>query len=259
MRIDFLTIFPEIIESYSNNAIFKRAIASKLVFLNTVNIRDFATDKHNSVDDTPLGGGPGMVMTVGPIVAAIEDGLEKGMMRPIIAMSPSGEQFNQEKALELSKLEGFTLLCGRYEGIDERVVTKYCDGVISLGDFVLAGGELAALCVAEAVIRLVPGVLGNSVSGEDESFNDGLLEYPQYSRPRDFRGEKAPEILLSGDHQKIQEWRLAQSLYRTIERRPDLIEKRGGLSDVELSILSKHGYCIDRPFLKDGPGEISNL
>ncbi|NNN21325.1 MAG: tRNA (guanosine(37)-N1)-methyltransferase TrmD, partial [Acidimicrobiales bacterium] len=127
MRIDFLTIFPEIIESYSNNAIFKRAISSKLVSINVTNIRDFATDKHNSVDDTPLGGGPGMVMTVGPIVAAIEAGLEKGMKRPIIVMSPSGERFSQKKAEELSKLEGFSLLCGRYEGIDERVVTKYCD------------------------------------------------------------------------------------------------------------------------------------
>jgi len=176
---------------------------------------------HHSVDDTPFGGGAGMVLKAGPIVDTIRS--TPGLARPVIAMTPSGRPFTQQVAAELSALDGFTLLCGRYEGFDQRILDTVVDDEISLGDFVLAGGELAALCIMEAAVRLRPGALGNDASSVEESFSDGLLEYPQYTKPADFEGLRVPEILLSGDHAKIARWRRAQAIAKTLARRPDLL------------------------------------
>ena len=179
-----------------------------------------ATDRHRSVDDAPFGGGAGMVMAPEPLFAAVE---AADPVRPLLLLSASGRRFDQTIARELAAGPGFSLVCGRYEGVDQRVADHLCDGELSVGDFVLAGGEAAALVVVEAVVRLVPGVMGNDDSALDESFTDGLLEYPQYTRPADFRGHTVPPVLLSGDHARIERWRRAQALRRTLTRRPDLL------------------------------------
>jgi tRNA (guanine37-N1)-methyltransferase len=185
--------------------------------------REHATDAHRSVDDTPFGGGAGMVMTPAPLFAAVE---AVDPPRPLLLLSAGGRRFDQSTAERLSRRDGFSLLCGRYEGVDQRVAEHLCDDEISVGDYVLAGGEAGALVVIEAVARLVPGVMGNTESGEDESFGAGLLEYPQYTRPADFRGWQVPEALRSGDHARISRWRRAQALRRTLDRRPDLLGPR---------------------------------
>ena len=200
-------------------------------------IRSFSKDKHHTADDTPYGGGAGMVLRAEPIVATMEK--NPLIKKPLIALSPSGRPFTHEIARELSALDGFSLLCGRYEGFDQRALDLVVDDEISLGDFVLAGGELAALCVIESVVRLLPGALGNDESSVEESFGDGLLEYPHYTKPAEFRGLEVPEVLRSGDHAKIARWRHAQALRRTINRRPDLIERRGGLSSSDQEILAE--------------------
>lgn len=236
LNISVLTLFPQLISNYFAESIFRSAQENGLIGLNTINFREFTEDKHNSVDDLPFGGGPGMVLSPQPVIDCIE---ETNPPRPVIYLSPSGEKFNQGVAEELCGLGKFTLLCGRYEGLDQRVRDTIVDREISLGDFVLAGGEAAAIAVIEAVGRLVRGVVGNSESPEDESFSTGLIEYPHYTRPAEFRGMVVPEELRSGNHALIGRWRLAQSLNITRKLRPDLIERRGGISEEELELLSE--------------------
>jgi len=237
LRVDVLTLFPESIRQYASTSVLGRAGERGVFDLHVHNFRDATTDVHRSVDDAPFGGGAGMVLRPEPIVRTIER--TPGLARPVIALTPSGRTFTHDVARELSRLEGFTLLCGRYEGFDQRVLDSVVDEEISLGDFVLAGGELAVLCVIEAVVRLIPGALGNDESSHDESFSDGLLEYPQYTKPAEVRGRHVPDVLLSGDHARIERWRRAQSLARTIERRRDLIERRGGLSAEDQALLAE--------------------
>jgi len=220
-RVDVFTLFPELVDSYCGASILGRARGKGLLSVATHNIRDHATDSHRSVDDAPFGGGAGMVMMPGPIFSAVEAVPEAH--RPLILLSPAGTTFSQSLAQELASGPGFSVLCGRYEGVDERVVEHLVDQEVSLGDFVLAGGELAALVVIEAVARLRPGVLGNDESSRDESFSSGLLEYPQYTRPAEFRGWGVPEVLRSGDHAKVAEWQRREAIERTQRRRPDLL------------------------------------
>ena len=242
MRVDVFTIFPEIIESYASVSILGRAQERGLLDLMAVDLRDGADDERRTVDDTPYGGGAGMVLKPEPIFRVVEEvDAQRGSARPLIALVPHGRPFDQGEARRLSQLDGFSLLCGRYEGIDQRVLDELVDEELSAGDFVLAGGELAALCVIEAAVRLVPGVLGNEASPEEESFSEGLLEYPQWTKPASFRGLEVPQILRSGDHGKVATWRRAQALLRTAERRPDLIEARGGLSQEEQALLTELG------------------
>lgn len=220
MRIDVFTIFPDYLDGPLGVSLLGRARAAGLLDVRLHDLREHTTDRHRSVDDSPLGGGPGMVMTPEPIFAAVEAAEPP---RPLLLLTPSGRRFEQSVAAELAAGDGFSLLCGRYEGVDQRVADHLCDGELSVGDFVLAGGEAAALVVVEAVARLVPGVLGNETSADDESFAHGLLEYPQYTRPAEFRGWRAPEVLRSGDHARIAAWRRDEALRRTRERRPDLL------------------------------------
>ena len=238
MRIDVFTIFPELIDGYAGHSILGRAAAAGLLEVTARDLRAAATDVHRSVDDSPFGGGAGMVLMPEPVFAAVE---AVDPPRPLILLDPAGHTFDQAAARDLADLDGFSLLCGRYEGVDERIRTELCDAGLSIGDVVLAGGELAALVVIEAVARLLPGVLGNEASVDEESFTSGLLEYPQYTRPADFRGHSVPEVLRSGDHGRVAAWRRAQSLRRTLERRPDLIERRGGLTEEERTLLEDHG------------------
>ena len=239
MKVDVFSIFPEMITDYTKQSILGRAIESGLLEVSVHDLRLATTDKHRTIDDPPFGGGAGMVMMPEPVFNAVE---EVDPQRPLILLGPSGRKFDQRLADELGSLEGFSLLCGRYEGVDERIGTDLCDDEISIGDFVLAGGELAALTVIETVARLKPGVLGNESSAKEESFSEGLLEYPQFTRPSSFRGLEVPEILLSGDHAKIERWRKAASIAKTLSLRPDLIEIRGGLSEDENKLLEEFGF-----------------
>jgi len=237
MVIDVLTLFPEMFKGPFEYSIIKRARDKGLVEINLVNIRDFSTDKHKKVDDYPYGGGPGMVLKPEPLFNAVEHLKEKKFTRQnTILMTPQGKLLNQDIVSELSKLEHIIIVCGHYEGVDERVRQCIIDEEISIGDYVLTGGELPAMVLIDAVARMIPGVLGHEEGAYEESFITGLLEYPQYTRPRNFRGMEVPEVLLSGDHKKIKEWRLKQALKRTYERRPDLLENRK-LRDEELKIL----------------------
>ncbi len=238
MRIDVFTLFPGLIDAFTAESLLGKAQQRGLLAISSHDPRAHTTDVHGTVDDAPFGGGAGMVLKPEPLFEAVE---AVDPPRPLIYLGPAGRPFSQAIAQELSRLDGFSLLCGRYEGIDERVRTGLIDDEISVGDYVLAGGEVAALVVIEAVGRLVPGVMGNATSGEDESFADGLLEYPQYTRPAEFRGVEVPAVLRSGDHGKVARWRLAQSLRRTMANRPDLIESRGGLSDDERAVLAEFG------------------
>lgn len=237
-RIDIFTIFPELVETMASTSVIGRGRAAGTLDVRVHDLRMAATDRHRSVDDAPYGGGAGMVMMPGPLFDAVE-AVEPA--RPLFFLSPAGRRFDQAMARELARGKGLSLLCGRYEGVDERVCEHLVDGELSVGDVVLAGGESAALVVLEAVGRCVPGVLSNEASASEESFSDGLLEYPQYTRPASFRGWEVPEVLRSGDHARVARWRRAQSLARTVERRPDLIEARGGLSDEERDLLDAHG------------------
>lgn len=239
MKIDVFSIFPEMITGYTKQSILGRSIESGLLEVSVHDLRLATTDIHRTVDDPPFGGGAGMVLMPEPVFKAVE---EVEPERPLILLGPSGRKFDQKLANELSDLKGFSLLCGRYEGVDERIRTDLCDDEISIGDFVLAGGELAALTIIETVARLEPGVLGNEFSATEESFSDGLLEYPQFTRPSNFRDLEVPEILLSGDHGKIERWRKAASLAKTLSQRPDLIEIRGGLSEDENKLLEEFGF-----------------
>lgn len=239
MRIDVFTIFPDMVEGFAGQSLLGRARARGVLDVRVHDIRDVTTDVHGTVDDSPFGGGAGMVLMPEPIFAAVE---AVDPPRPLYYLSPSGRPFTQDVARELAAREaGFSLLCGRYEGVDERVREHLVDGELSVGDYVLGGGEVAAAAVLEAVGRLLPGVMGNESSADEESFSDGLLEYPQYTRPASYRGWDVPDVLRSGDHGRIARWRRAMALARTVERRPDLIEARGGLTAAEEALLADHG------------------
>jgi tRNA (guanine37-N1)-methyltransferase len=232
MRVDILTLFPRMFESPLSCSILNRAREASLLEIVLTDIRDFATDSYRKVDDKPYGGGPGMVMMPGPVFECFEHVLkqspEKGR---VILLTPQGQRFDQKKAVELSKEKHLILIAGKYEGFDERIRIGLDAEQISIGDYVLNGGELAAMVILDAVVRLLPGALGDEDSSKDDSFSNGLLEYPQYTRPEVFRDMKVPDILLSGDHAKIAEWRKQQSLERTKEWRPDLLEKKPAQED----------------------------
>lgn len=226
MRMDVLTLFPEMFEGVFNSSILGKAKEKQLVQLNTVNFREFSNNKHNTVDDYPYGGGGGMVLKAEPIFSAVESILEPDAPRPrVILMCPQGETFTQSKAEELAKEDHLIFICGHYEGYDERIREHLVTDELSVGDYVLTGGELPAMVIIDSVARLLPGVLGNETSAVTDSFSTGLLEYPHYTRPAEFRGWKVPDILLSGHHAKVEEWRKQQSLRRTVARRPDLLER----------------------------------
>ena len=235
MKFDILTLFPDFFDSPLSESIIKRAIAEKLIDVDLHNIRDFTHDKHRVVDDSPYGGGSGMVMKPGPIVEGIEH-LRKEKTK-VILLSPQGKSFDQKKAVELSREEHLVFICGRYEGIDERV-RDYVDETISIGDFVITGGELAALTIIDAVARLIPGVLGCSESAKEESFSWDILEYPHYTRPAEFRDKMVPDVLLSGNHEEIRRWRRKEALKKTVENRPDLLEG-AGLEKEDLKMLDE--------------------
>lgn len=228
MKVDVLTLFPEMFEGVFGSSILGKAQAKGLVSLNAVNFRDYANNKHHTVDDTPYGGGGGMVLKPDPIFAAVEDVVQQWgpeEKRPrIILMCPQGETFTQKKAEELVQEDHLIFICGHYEGYDERIREFLVTDELSIGDYVLTGGELPAMVAIDSIARLIPGVLGNETSAVTDSFSTGLLEYPHYTRPPEFRGMKVPDVLLSGHHSNIEAWRREQSLLRTLERRPDLLE-----------------------------------
>lgn len=224
LHFKILTIFPKYFASPFMDGLLKQAIRSGVLSVDVQDIRDFSRDKHRTVDDTPYGGGAGMVMKPEPIVAAIKHAVEDSRSFRVIVFSPKGKKFDQNAARRLSRHRNFVLVCGRYEGIDERVPAFYADEELSIGDYVLSGGEAAALVFLESVARLVPGFVGNEESLVSESYENGLLEYPQYTKPRTFEGHDVPPVLLSGNHREIEQWRSEQSLKLTEQRRPDLLD-----------------------------------
>ena len=228
MRIDVITIFPGMLDGFLRESMLKRAVEMGLAELNTVDLRDFTNDKHRTTDDRPYGGGPGMVMKPEPLFAAVEALRTEGCR--VVLMTPQGRRFRQSVAQEFAACEHIIFVCGHYEGVDERVRQALVTDEISIGDYILTNGVLPAAVVVDAVVRLLPGVLGGEGATADESFADGLLEYPQYTRPVEFRGMRVPDILLSGNHQAVAEWRWEQSVARTRMRRPDLLgfEKNDG-------------------------------
>jgi len=238
MNIGVFPIFPDFVEAFLGVGVIGRACQQGILSVQVHDLRAASSDPHRSVDDAPFGGGAGMVMLAEPIFSSVE---QANPPRPLFSLGPAGQRWNQQLASELALTDGFSLLCGRYEGVDQRVRDHLVDDEISVGDFVLAGGEVAAMVVIESVGRLLPGVLGNSSSVAEESFVDNLLEYPHYTRPGEFRGWGVPEVLLSGNHGRIQRWRQAQSLARTASLRPDLIAARGGLSEAETELLDEFG------------------
>ena len=224
MKIDVITIFPEMVDVPLSMSIIGKAREKGLLDLKVHDLRKYSRNKHNCVDDTPYGGGPGMVMKPEPFFNAIEELALKDKDTRVILMSPKGNTLNQNKVNELSKIKKIVILCGHYEGIDERVKELIVDEELSIGDYILTGGEIAAMVLVDAVTRLIPGVLGHQDSPKTESFSEGLLEYPQYTKPREFKGLKVPEVLLSGNHAKIDLWRRTQALSATATRRPDLLK-----------------------------------
>ncbi|MCI4625788.1 MAG: tRNA (guanosine(37)-N1)-methyltransferase TrmD [Candidatus Magnetoovum sp. WYHC-5] len=247
MRFDILTLFPSMVEFYVRESIIKRAIEAGIVDIVVTNIRDYAIDKHKCVDDYPYGGGAGMVMKIDPVYEALQD-IKQGRNTRTILLSPQGTIFNQGKAEELFENgTDIALICGRYEGIDERI--KYIvDEEISVGDYVLTGGELPALIIVDTVCRLVPGVLGDERSSREDSFSCGILDYPHYTRPPDYKGYAVPSVLLSGNHEKIRMWRRKEALKRTLKRKPSLIEENDKLSKEDyilLKMIKEEEYDID--------------
>jgi len=238
MRFDILTLFPGMFSSPFQESILGRAIERGLLQIRIINIRDFALDRHHTADDAPYGGGQGMVMKIEPIAGAIESIKAKNPAAWIVYLTPQGRPFDQKRAKELSSCPHLVLLCGRYEGIDERVKELFVDEEISIGDYVLTGGEPAAMVVVDAISRLLPGVLGSERSATEDSFFDSLLEYPHFTRPFDFRGKRVPEILLTGNHAAIFRWRRTQALKRTLIRRPDLL-KRANLGKEDQDLLEQ--------------------
>ncbi len=237
IRFDVLTLFPDMFQSPLGSSVFKKAIDRGVIRVTIYNIRDFTADKHRVVDDSPYGGGSGMVMKVGPIVEGIEQIKSTDGSPRVILMTPQGVPFDHSEARRLSTYDHLIFVCGRYEGIDERV-RDYVDEELSIGDYILMGGELAVMVVIDAVSRFVPGVLGSEESVLEESFANALLEYPQYTRPRIFRGKRVPEVLISGNHRQIVHWRRKETLRRTLIRRPDLLQK-ANLPDDDLALLEE--------------------
>ena len=237
MHIHILTLFPAMFAGPFSESIIKRAIERGLVSISVHNIREYTHDKHRVVDDYPYGGGPGMVMKPEPIFEAVEE-VKTNEDAPVILLTPQGRQFDQEAANELAQSEELIFICGRYEGVDERVREHLVTDEVSIGDYILSGGEIAAMAVVDAVVRQIPGVLGSEESAREDSHSYGLLEYPQYTRPDSFRGWEVPEVLLSGNHAEIARWRHVQSLRRTLERRPDLI-RQAALSDEDKELLAR--------------------
>lgn len=244
MRVALVTVFPEMLSAVSDLGITGRAVREGRLHLAAVNPRDYTEDRHRSVDDRPYGGGPGMVMTPEPLAGALRAGRDyAGDRAPVIYLSPQGRQFDHRRAEQLAELPGMVLLAGRYEGIDERLIRSAVDEELSIGDYVLSGGELAAMVVVDAVTRLLPGVLGHEDSAQQDSFAQGLLDCPHFTRPEHYAGQDVPAVLLSGDHAQIRRWRLKQSLGRTWERRPDLLkelEQGRGLTEEERSLLADY-------------------
>ncbi|MBN1903985.1 MAG: tRNA (guanosine(37)-N1)-methyltransferase TrmD [Deltaproteobacteria bacterium] len=237
MKFNILTLFPGLILPFMEEGVLGRSIKKGILRVNVTDIREFARGKHKITDDRPFGGGSGMVMMAGPIDRALKS-IEQVANSITILLSPQGKKFDQPLAWDLAKYDQVTLICGRYEGVDERVITRNIDMELSVGDYILSGGELGALIVLDAVSRLVPGVLGCENSNKEDSFEGCLLEHPQYTRPRVYNGEEVPEILISGDHEKIRKWRREQSLKRTYNKRPDLLDK-AVLSEEDKKYLSK--------------------
>lgn len=242
MNIRVMTLFPDMFSGPLSNSIIQRARQNKIIDIKFINIRDYADNKHKKVDDYPYGGGPGMLMTPQPLVDCYNHivstlDIEENKEPKVIYLSPKGKVFNQNMAIELSKEKNIIMMCGHYEGIDQRVINEIVTDEVSIGDYVLTGGEIPAMVLIDSIARLIPGVLAQDQSFEDESFYSGLLEYPQYTRPSNFRGLKVPDVLTSGDHKKIAEWRRKQSLEITLERRPDL------LKNIELSKKDKEFLC----------------
>jgi tRNA (guanine37-N1)-methyltransferase len=236
MQIDLLTLFPEFFASPFSQSMLQRAQVQGAVTYQVINLRDYTSDRHQVTDDRPFGGGPGMVMKIEPLAAAIQAARGRDPQTRVILLGPGGAAFNQAKARELAGCRHLLLICGHYEGVDDRI-HFYIDEELSIGDYILTGGEIPALIVADAVTRLLPGVLGGEGATEEESFQEGLLEYPHYTRPRIFDGREVPPVLLEGDHQRIARWRRQQALARTVERRPDLLAR---------AVLSRE----DREFIK---------
>ena len=251
MRIDVLTMFPELLSPWLDASLIGKARRGGLLDLRVHDLRSGAGDARRSLDDAPFGGGAGMVLAPEPVFQAVE---AASPPRPLLLLSPAGRRFDQRWAASLAAGGALGLLCGRYEGVDQRIVDHLVDEELSIGDFVLAGGEVAALAVVEAVCRLVPGVMGNDESALEESFADGLLEYPHYTRPASFRGWEIPEVLRSGDHARVERWRRAQALARTARRRPDLIAARGGLRAEDLAVLEEWGLLAEVRVLVGGYG-----
>ncbi len=242
MNFVVLTIFPEMFKPFWRHGIIRRAIERNKISASATDIRDFAEGRHRVTDDRPYGGGCGMVMKPEPLAHAIRAAKKKAPSSKTILLTPQGRVFDQDIAREFASLDGLILVCGRYEGVDERICHDFIDHEISIGDYVLTGGELAAMIIIDAVTRLIPGILGGAESAEKDSFSGGVLEHAHYTRPQTFEGEKVPEVLLSGNHKKIEEWRLETSLIRTFLKRPDLLEKKS-LCSKEIEILKK--WCLD--------------
>jgi tRNA (guanine37-N1)-methyltransferase len=238
MRYDILTIFPEFFESPFSFGILKKAQEKGLLDIQTHDIREHTEDKHKTVDDTPYGGGGGMLMKIAPLASAIEDIKSTSRKSLVVLTTPDGEKFSDKMARELAKYEQIIIVCGRYEGVDERIRELYVDREISIGDYVLSGGENAASVIVESVSRFIPGVLGNALSPENDSFNQGLLEYPQYTRPEEFKESKVPDVLLSGNHGEIDEWRRKESIKRTFKKRPDMLDN-AILKNEDIEVIKK--------------------
>jgi len=251
VRIDVFTIFPDLVDGFCWFSLLGKARLSGAVDLRVHDLRSTAKEPHRSVDDAPYGGGAGMVLRPEPVFEAVE---AADPVRPLLLLSPSGVRLDQKVAEHLASGPGFSLLCGRYEGVDARIADDLCDGELSIGDYVLGGGEAAACVVVEAVTRLLPGVMGNDESVAMESFGaDGLLEHPQYTRPESYRGLEVPSVLRSGDHARTASWRHAQALLRTAERRPDLLHARGGLTELDRRSLAEHDLLDRVEQAMDGP------
>ena len=238
MKFDILTLFPDLFHAFLRESILGRAVKRGLVEIKLTDIRSFARGPHRVTDDRPYGGGNGMVMKPGPVYRALQSVDRPKEKSLVVLLTPQGKTFEQSKAWELSRLDQLTLICGRYEGVDERIRKGLADMELSVGDYVLSGGELGAMVVIDAVSRLLPNVLGGESAATEDSFEDGLLEYPHYTRPRVFQGKSVPSVLLSGDHEKIRLWRRTESLKRTLERRPDLL-KKARLQEEDKAILAK--------------------
>ncbi|MEI7967261.1 MAG: tRNA (guanosine(37)-N1)-methyltransferase TrmD [Actinomycetota bacterium] len=235
--MDVFTLFPQLVDNFCSESLLGRARNEKLVDVRSHDLREHTTDVHHSVDDAPFGGGAGMVLRAEPVFESFE---KSGAPRPLLLLSPGGKPFDQAFANKLASLEGFSLLCGRYEGVDHRIREHLVDEEVSVGDVVLAGGEVGACLIIEAVTRLLPGVMGNAMSPITESFGaSGLLEEPHYTRPAEFRGWQVPEVLRNGNHAQIERWRRAQALHRTLAKRPDLVELRGGITKDEQRLLEE--------------------